>query len=368
MRRRILSLFLSIVFVVMLMTDLEVVQAAQTYKGWQRGQLVGKWTGYYYAGQGKTALILQVKSVSGAGKVEAVFNFSEHPDNPGVPTGSYTMSGTFDFSNNKLSLDGTSWTQQPSGYFFVNIRGNVSFTSGVISGTTSNYSGLYLTKNIVPYDDDAQYDDYAGQGQKPLTESKSSANNRILASSKEEIKGASYPLLQAWAVKVKATSFTIKWNRIPGATKYLIYGNKCGRKNKYEYIKATTKRSYKAKKVQKNRFYKYLVVAVKGDRVISISKTVHVGTKTKQNPTKVSVGKKSIILTNSGAGSTYKVKYKILGTKLKQHRGIRCETDNVNVATVTNKGKIKAVGAGSCNVYIYAQNGVSAKIKVKVLQ
>ena len=233
MRRRILSLFLSIVFVVMLMTNLEVVQAAQTYKGWQREQLVGKWTGYYYGPQGKTALVLQIKNVSDTGKAEAVFNFSADPTNPGVPTGSYNMSGTFYFSNSNLSLNGTSWINQPSGYKFGNINGTVDFNGGFIDGMINNYSGLHITKNIVPYDDDSQYDDYNGQGQKPLTESTSSANKRILKSTKEDIKGASYPLLQARAVKVKATSFTIKWNRIPGATKYLIYGNKCGRKNKY---------------------------------------------------------------------------------------------------------------------------------------
>ena len=367
MRRKRISVFLSIVFMIVLLGNSMVVQG-QTYKGWQREQLAGKWSGYYYASQGKTALILQIKSVNASGKVEAVFNFSEHPDNRGVPSGSYTMTGTYDFANNKLVLNGSSWIDQPSGYYFVDLKGNVNLSNGVISGTTNNYAGLHLTKGVVPYDSASQYDDYTGEGMKPLTVTTPEMDNRIISSSKEEIKGSSYPLLQARAVAVKETSFKVKWNRIPGATKYLIYGNKCGRKNKYQYIKETTKTFYKAKKMKKNRFYKYLVVAVMDNRVISVSKTVHVGTKTKQNPTKVSVDNKSIILTNSGPGSTYKVKYRILGTNLKQHRGIRCETDNVNVATVTNKGKIKAVGAGRCNVYIYAQNGVSAKIKVTVLQ
>ncbi|HBZ02953.1 MAG TPA: hypothetical protein DEO83_03980, partial [Lachnospiraceae bacterium] len=42
------------------------------------------------------------------------------------------------------------------------------------------------------------------------------------------------------------------------------------------------------------------------------------------------------------------------------------ESSNPIVATVNSKGIIKAVGKGECEVYAYAQNGVSIKIKVKV--
>jgi len=36
------------------------------------------------------------------------------------------------------------------------------------------------------------------------------------------------------------------------------------------------------------------------------------------------------------------------------------------VVTVDAKGKIKAIGKGTCFVTAYAQNGVSVKIKVSV--
>lgn len=36
------------------------------------------------------------------------------------------------------------------------------------------------------------------------------------------------------------------------------------------------------------------------------------------------------------------------------------------VATVTKKGKIKAVGKGSCEIWAYAQNGRSCKVTVVV--
>ena len=192
----------------------------------------------------------------------------------------------------------------------------------------------------------------------------------IRTTPKEEIPGASYPLLQARAINVKSNSFTLKWNKLTGATKYLVYGNKCnsnGKRYRYQYITTTTKTSYKPKKLKKNTFYKYIVVAVANDMVIAVSKTVHVGLKTQPNPTKVTVNKKKVTISTS-AVKKFQLKCSIKGTKLKQHRKIAYETDNVNVAKVNKKGLITAVGPGRCNVYAYAQNGVCAKITVNVLK
>ena len=44
----------------------------------------------------------------------------------------------------------------------------------------------------------------------------------------------------------------------------------------------------------------------------------------------------------------------------------RYATTNSRIATVSKKGKIKAVGKGSCSIYVYARNGYAKKIKVKV--
>ena len=52
--------------------------------------------------------------------------------------------------------------------------------------------------------------------------------------------------------------------------------------------------------------------------------------------------------------------------KVSIHRKVAWESDNLNVAKVNSKGKITAVGKGTCYVYAYAQNGVAAKIKVTV--
>ena len=212
-----------------------------------------------------------------------------------------------------------------------------------------------------------QYKNYTGEGMKPLSKSTAAVKKTITTSKREEIKGDAYPLLQAKAVNVKKTSFKLKWNKLPGATKYLIYGNRCGKKNKYQFIKSTTKTYYKPKKLKQKKYYKYLVVAVMDKKVISVSKTVHVGLKPKQNPTKVKVSSRDVTLLLKGSLKTYQISAGIEGTSLKQHRGLSYESDNTKVAKVTKKGVIKAVGAGECSIYVYAQNGVSAKIAVTVL-
>lgn len=44
----------------------------------------------------------------------------------------------------------------------------------------------------------------------------------------------------------------------------------------------------------------------------------------------------------------------------------RYASTNNKIATVSKKGKIKAVGKGSCSIYVYARNGYAKRIKVKV--
>ena len=48
------------------------------------------------------------------------------------------------------------------------------------------------------------------------------------------------------------------------------------------------------------------------------------------------------------------------------HRAIGYESSDEKIATVSDKGVIKAVEKGTCYVYAYAQNGVCKKNKVTV--
>lgn len=112
--------------------------------------LLGNWEGSYYANQGKTALKLEIMSVDNNGNIEAIFNFSEHPDNPGVPTGKYIMTGTYNFLTKKISLTGNEWSIHPSGYELLKVNADIDTERLIISGETVSdtdvYPDLYLIK------------------------------------------------------------------------------------------------------------------------------------------------------------------------------------------------------------------------------
>jgi hypothetical protein len=76
------------------------------------------WTGTYTCGQGLTDLRLTIND-SGGGAQTAIFAFSADPSNPGVPSGSYTMTGNYSASGLVLKED--HWINQPDGYYMVDL-------------------------------------------------------------------------------------------------------------------------------------------------------------------------------------------------------------------------------------------------------
>jgi hypothetical protein len=182
----------------------------------------------------------------------------------------------------------------------------------------------------------------------------------------KDTKGSTFTLLKAKGTPKSKKSIKLSWAKVPDAEKYMIYGNKCGKKNKYKYITTVTGTSYTAKKLKKGTYYKYTIVAVKGDEALATSKTIHVVTNggKKGNNTKVKLSKTKLSLAK-GKLKTIKATLKS-NKKVSIHRKVAWESDNLSVAKVNSKGKITAVGKGTCYVYAYAQNGVSEKIKVTV--
>ena len=181
----------------------------------------------------------------------------------------------------------------------------------------------------------------------------------------KDTKGSTFTLLKAKGTPKSKKSIKLSWSKVPGAEEYIIYGNKCGKKNKYQKIATVKGTSYTAKKLKKGTYYKYTIVAVKGDEAIATSKAIHVVTDggKKGNNTKVKLSKTKLSL---AAGKSKKIKATLkYNKKVASHRKVAWESDNVSIATVKN-GKITAVGKGTCYVYAYAQNGVSAKIKITV--
>lgn len=107
-------------------------------------ELIGEWEGYYYGQQGKTSLLLDIISIDTDGKTEAVFEFSAHPDNPGIPSGSFYMEGTCHSSTGRLILEGTEWIEHPSGYLFWGIDANLQ--NDVIVANNGSRPKLYLKR------------------------------------------------------------------------------------------------------------------------------------------------------------------------------------------------------------------------------
>lgn len=88
------------------------------------------------------------------------------------------------------------------------------------------------------------------------------------------------------------------------------------------------------------------------------------------NINKITLKKTSVSLT---VGKIYTIKAEVSlvdETKVmlsdKHAATLRYYSSDVKVATVTKKGKIKAVGPGTCYVYVYAKNGYTKKVKVTV--
>ena len=189
------------------------------------------------------------------------------------------------------------------------------------------------------------------------------------AASDADPANSSFVSLQARPKKITNTSITLVWKKVKGASKYIVYGNKCGRSNRYKKLKTVRTTSYTQKKLKKGTYYKYLVVAIKGSKAIATSKTIHVATTGGKvgNNKSVKVNKKTFKI---GVGKTVTLKATAVVAskklKVKKHRAIAFESSNKNIATVSKKGVIKGVQKGTCYVYVYAQNGVMAKVKVVV--
>lgn len=99
--------------------------------------------------------------------------------------------------------------------------------------------------------------------------------------------------------------------------------------------------------------------------VLARSKVVHMATRGGHyGNVKRIKAKKSVTLKKK---QSYKLKYQVTydAKKVKTHRKIVLESANKKVIAI-KKGKLIAKKKGMTYVYIYAQDGVCAKVKVKV--
>ena len=186
-------------------------------------------------------------------------------------------------------------------------------------------------------------------------------------------KGASFARFPAKQAKVTKNSVKLTWNKFNGAKYYLIYGNKCGSANRYQYIGKSYSTSFTQKKLKKGTYYKYLVSAFDANgKHLATSLTMHIVTKGGKycNYKSVNTKAKKNKVTLAKSGKSFKLRAKAVKEtkklKTRDHRKIRYESTDKNIATVDSNGKITAKKKGTCYVYAYAQNGINKKIKVTV--
>jgi hypothetical protein len=196
---------------------------------------------------------------------------------------------------------------------------------------------------------------------------------------KEKITPASIELSSQFKVTNSGNVVTVKYGRVTGADSYVICASYCETKKcvklgevnrtKYSFSKLNKK------KLDLTRTIKLYVIAMQKGKELARTKTIHMALRKHAKYTNI----KKLYLSQSSArlkvGKTKKVSTRVIledGSKkelpLSEHN---CErftyaSSDKSVATVTNKGKIKAVGKGTCNIWVYAMNGTAKKMKVTV--
>jgi eukaryotic-like serine/threonine-protein kinase len=97
--------------------------------------LAGTWTGTYVCSQGETGLRLAIQEASD-GALTATFHFFAVPANPGVPSGSFTMTGTDSHAGMRLVYG--HWIKRPAGYEMVDLSAPPPSNGGDrLSGTVT---------------------------------------------------------------------------------------------------------------------------------------------------------------------------------------------------------------------------------------
>ena len=218
----------------------------------------------------------------------------------------------------------------------------------------------------------------------PIKKSESTPTSETETQAKNEVKNVSGIPLAKMIAKGKK-SLKITWMKVNGAEGYDIFFAACGqneKKTKCKLVKTVTgnskfswtKTKLKAKKAYK-AYVKAWVMENGNKKYVGTSPLVHAftanGTKTQTNAKNVKVEKTKISVKK---GKTKKIKVVSIAkvkSKLelmdKSHAAkLRYLSTDKKIATVNKSGKIKGISKGSCYVYVYAHNGVSRRITVKV--
>ena len=196
--------------------------------------------------------------------------------------------------------------------------------------------------------------------------------SEVIAKEKD-VTGSDFLTVLLQVKKTEKKAITYKWKKVKEADGYWIYYNKCGKKNAVKKVEDINKTSWTKKNLKKGTMYKIIVAAYKNvngtPQIISVSKMIHsitTGNKKYSNPTGVKLNKSKITLKKNKVSKIKAKEVLKKGKKMKKHRAINFQSSNEKVATVTEKGVVKAVSKGKCTIYAYTQNGVYKKCTVIV--
>lgn len=175
------------------------------------------------------------------------------------------------------------------------------------------------------------------------------------------------------------------WGQVEDADYYVVYVTYCGKKFgdgqafvvRNPKITSITVTGLNGKALNLKKNYKLYVIAYKktdsGRKKLTRTVVAHiVGRKSTKyaNVNGITLEKTAV---SFSVGKTYTIKGQVSLTDdsksmLSDNHAptFRFLSSDEKVATVTKKGKIKALGAGTCYVYVYAKNGYAKKVKVKV--
>lgn len=187
-----------------------------------------------------------------------------------------------------------------------------------------------------------------------------------------------------WKVVQTGKKLKIRWGKVTGATGYRVYVQYANAKfTKKSAIYVNSKKSVltitkiNGKKINGKKNFKVYVEACKmvNGKQVALGKSLDAYVAGSRNTTytnakSIKLKKKSYQL-NVGKSAAIKAKTVLKDKKKKPlsdayGKEFRYDTNNSNVATVSSTGKIKAVGKGSCKIYVYARNGYKKTITVTV--
>lgn len=180
---------------------------------------------------------------------------------------------------------------------------------------------------------------------------------------------------------VKAQAFgsravKLSWNKVSGATKYVVYGQACDKS--FRKLKTTSNTSYtvkkiKGKKLKAHKAYKFYVAAYRGKKKLVSSKSIHfITAKTMgkyANASRITAKYSSKTLAPGKTlqlGATVKI-YKNKKQLPKSHGAkLRYISNSPGVASVSANGLVKAKSQGTAKIYIQDISGLYAVTTIYV--